>query len=87
MKLMIVNSTFSSDLELVEFLAQSSGIEVISLTDDDLVNMRCARGPEARIQAFQSIYNGKQRYESEIDDANWSVIDNLEHNKTLDLSQ
>lgn len=85
MKLMIVSSIFSSDIEMIEHLAQRAGVEVVTVTDDDLIEMRCARGPEARLQAFHSVIDGKQTLASE-DDADWKTIDNLEHNKEIDSS-
>lgn len=86
MKLLIVNAS-SADKEFILFLESQTSLEVVTLNSNQVSNVMTQRTPEAKLQAFNSLIDGKQISEPEIDDANWSVIDNLEHNKSLDLSQ
>lgn len=84
LKLMIVSNLSSADLELIGFLAQQSGLEVITVTPNNLSSIRSTRSPEAKLKAFQSLLDGKPLTDTEPDDANWKAIDNLAHNKELD---
>lgn len=86
MKLMILNAT-SADKELILFLESQTSLEVVTLSSNQVSNVMTQRTPEAKLQALHSLINGKQISEPEIDDANWSVIDNLEHNKFIDSNQ
>lgn len=86
MKLMILNAV-SADKELILFLESQTGIEVLTLSSNQLANVMNQRTPEAKLQAFQSLMDGKQISEPEPDEADWSTIDNLEHNKFLDTNQ
>ena len=80
MKLMILNAS-NADKELILFLESQTGIEVLTLSSNQLANAMNQRTPEAKLQAFQSLMDGKQISEPEPDEADWSTIDNLEHNK------
>lgn len=83
MKLLFINST-SADAELISFLAQQSGLEIVLLSSPQLDSIRNSRTPEAKLKAFQSILDGKPLTDPEPDDANWSAINNLAHNKEID---
>jgi exopolysaccharide biosynthesis protein len=85
MKLLFINST-RADAELISFLAQQSGLEVVLLNSSQLDSIRNSRTPEAKLQAFKSILAVKPLAGSKMDDANWSQINNLSHNKEIDAS-
>jgi hypothetical protein len=82
MKLMILNAS-SADKELILFLKSQTSLEVVTLSQSQLDNVMTQRTPEAKLQAFNSLIDGKQTVASE-DDADWNIIDNLAHNKEID---
>lgn len=84
MKLMILNAS-SADKELILFLKSQTRLEVVTLSQTQLDNVMTQRTPEAKLQAFNSLIDGKQTVASQ-DDADWKTIDNLEHNKEIDAS-
>lgn len=86
MKLMILNAV-SADKDLILFLESQTGLEVITPSSNQLASVMNQRTQEAKLQAFQSLMNGKQISEPEPDDADWNTIDNLEHNKFLDSNK
>lgn len=84
MKLMILNAS-SADKELILFLKSQTSLEIVTLSQSQLDNVMAQRTPEAKLQAFNSLIDGKQTVASE-DDADWKTIDNLAHNKEIDAS-
>lgn len=86
MKLMFLNPT-NADLELIGWLKTQTQHEVITVNSAQLDQVANQRTPEAKLQAFQSLINGNPAIEPDMNDADWSLIDNLEHNKVLDSEQ
>lgn len=84
MKLMIVSNLSSADSELIRFLAQQTGLEVMVVTPNNLSAIQSKRTPEAKLKAFQSLLDGKSLTGPEPESVNWKLIDNLEHNKEFD---
>lgn len=84
MKLMILNTTLSADNDFFKQLAAQAGIEVVTVASKDIDIVKSARTPQGSLQAFQSLLDGKQLTNQEIDDADWSQIDKLAHNQAID---
>lgn len=85
LKLMIVGTSTSADVELVKFLAQQTGLEVVMLTEGMLQTLRTpGLSNDAKLAAFNVILGVKPSTNPEADNVNWSVINQLEHNKEVD---
>jgi hypothetical protein len=84
MKLLMLNTTVA-DAELINYLAKQTGLEVITINSSQLANVASQRTSESKLQAFQSLIDGKQTREDEVEDeVDWEAIDNLPYNKEID---
>lgn len=92
MKLLIVNSNFKSDSELMEFLAVKSQIEVVMVSADAVAIIRNQKSQTSRIQSFKNLIDGKQIIAPSAEEqaaaaeeaAALNAVNQLAHNKQMD---
>lgn len=78
MKLMILNNVSSSNNKLIKFLAQQTGLEVISITEDNLTSLNNkGLSNEEKLKEFNSIIFSMGN-EASIR-RSWANIDSLPH--------